>query len=175
MKIALTILAVLICACSAPASEKGRDNLSISVVLATGERSKDSSSQTTMIAVEGDTIVWSQESSGGHRTTTAPVRKEFKLSPADKQNLIKLIRTNNLLRTDSIVIPRDAPGFYFSVSADLILNERKAAINISAPRNADEQIKEEKLYQNTLSLVTELYRIMRSQDKSVRVCATFFC
>ena len=28
-------------------------------------------------------------------------------------------------------------------------------------------VKEEKLYQNTLTLVRELYRIMKSQDKSV--------
>lgn len=90
MKIALTILALLVCACSVPASEKGKDDLSISVVLTTGERSKDSSSQTTKITVEGDSIVWVRGTSGGRRTTTAPVRKEFKLSPADKENLLKV-------------------------------------------------------------------------------------
>jgi hypothetical protein len=50
----------------------------------------------------------------------------------------------------------------------LTLGKRKGAINISGPRTAV-QIKEEKLYQTTLTLVEELYRIMNSQDKEVNL------
>ena len=98
---------------------------------------------------------------------TPPLRKEFKLSPADKGNLLKLIKSNNLLVTDSIELPQDASNsLYFKISVDLTLDEKKGAINISGPRTAV-KVKEEKLYQNTLTLVKELYRIMNSQDKSV--------
>ena len=41
------------------------------------------------------------------------------------------------------------------------------SVNISGPRTAV-KVKEEKLYQDTLPLVKELYRIMNSQDESVR-------
>ena len=174
MKNALAILTLIICACSIPTSESERDGLQISVRLTTGERSRDSSSQTTTITVERDEIVWTSGTSDGFRTRPAPERKEFKLSPADKERLVKLIRSNNLLVTDRIYLPQDAPGFYFSVSVDLTLGKKQVGINISAPRNAV-KVKEEKLYQNTLTLVTELYRIMNRQDKSVPVCATFFC
>ncbi|MBA3240660.1 MAG: hypothetical protein H0T60_05480 [Acidobacteria bacterium] len=166
MKNALAILSLLICACSVPASEKRGEALSARVVLTTGERSKDSSSETTTITLARDTIVW-ERAFGGRRGGMPPSRKEFRLSRADKQNLVKLIRSNNLLVTDSIELPRDAATFrYFEISVDLAVGEKKGAINISGMRTAV-MVKEEKLYQNTLTLVRELYRIMKGQDKSV--------
>ncbi len=167
MKNALTILAILICACSVPASRNGIEELSVRVELKTGEHSKDSSSQTTTITVARDTIVWERTFSGRGRETP-PLRKEFSLSPADKGDLLKLIRSNNLLVTDSIELPREGSNFrYFEISVDLTLGEKKGAINISGLRTAV-KVKEEKLYQNTLNLVRVLYQIMNSQDKSVR-------
>jgi len=166
MKKFLTILALLACACSVPASEKGKADLSVSVVLTTGERSKDSSSETTTITVERNSIVWERTFSG-RRRGTPPLRKAFRLSLADKENLLKLIRSNNLLVTDSIELPQANSNFrYFEISVDLTLDGKKGSININGLRTAVE-IKEEKLYQNTLTLVKELYRIMNSQDKKV--------
>lgn len=167
MKIALTFLALLACSCSVLASENGMDDLSVRVVLTTGERSKDSSSQTTTINVTRSAISWERAFSGrGGRVS--PSRKEFKLSSAQMRTLLKLVRSNSLLVTDSIELPRDSSNYmYFEISVDLSLGEKKGAINISGPRNAA-TIKEEKLYQNTLTLVEELYRIMSGQDKSIR-------
>jgi len=166
-------LLIVTCAClffaagAWSVSGKGKDQLHIGVWLTTGERSKDSGSNTTAITVERDAIVWERTSSRDRRRKTPPLRKEFRLSPADKPNLLKLIRSNNLLVTDSIEIPQDASYYrYFRISVDLTLGKKKGAIKISGPRTAV-QVKEEKLYQNTLTLVKELYRIMNSQDKSV--------
>lgn len=167
MKNVLAILSLLVCACTVPASERKTENLSLSVELTTGERSKDSSSETTTITLARNTIVW-ERTFGGRRGAALPSRKEFRLSPADKLNLLKLIRSNNLLVTDSIELPRDASTFrYFEISVDLAVGEKKGAISISGMRNAV-MVKEKKLYQNTLTLVRELYRIMKSQDKNVR-------
>jgi hypothetical protein len=169
MKSALTILVILICACPAPAAASEADELHISVRLTTGEHSKDSSSKTTTITVERDTIVLEEKMSGGHRGgREAPVLKKFELSLADRENLLKLIRAKNLLVTDSTEHSRgDGQSFgYFEIWVDLTLDGEKGAINISGPRN-DIPIKEEKLYQNTLSLVRELYQIMNRQDESV--------
>src|SRR5688572_23106653 len=87
----------LACACSV--SGRAADELHIGVRLTTGEHSKDSSSQTTTITVDRDTIVW-ERTFTGRRRATLPSRKEFKLSSADNRNLLTLIRSNNLLVTD---------------------------------------------------------------------------
>lgn len=162
----IVVFACLVFAtCPCAVSGKQTVELHVRVRLTTGERGRDSSSQTTTITVERDAIVWEQTFSG-RRNTTPDMRKEFKLSPEDKGNLLGLIKSNNLLVTDSIELPLDPPVFYFRVSVELTLDGKVGAISLSGPRDAV-KIKEEKLYQNTLTLVKELYRIMNSQDKSV--------
>jgi len=142
------------------------DEPHIRLRLTTGERSRDSSSQTTAITVERDAIVLVR-TFGGRRRGTPALSKEFKLSKADNENLLKLIRANKLLVTDSIELPEGAPVFYFRISLDLALDGKKGIINLSGPRNAV-AVKEKKLYQDSLLLVRELYRIMNNQDNSVR-------
>jgi hypothetical protein len=150
-------------------SGKGTDELLVSVRLTTGERSKDSNSQTTTITVERDTIVWEQTFGGSNRRRPAPPRKVFKLSPADKGKLRKLITANNLLVTGAIELPQASPPYhYFEIAMDLTLVGKKGSINISGLRTAA-RVKEEQLYQSTLTLLEELYRIMNGQDKSVRL------
>jgi hypothetical protein len=156
---------LLFVACASSVSGNGTDELHLSVGLTTGERSRDSSSQTTTITVEGSSIVL-QKTFGGRRKGTPPSRKQFELSSADKVDLLKLMRSNHLLVTDSIELPLDAPVFYFRISVDWTLAGKNGAINISGPRTAV-KVKDEKLYQNTLTLIKELYRIMNGQDKSV--------
>lgn len=153
-------------ACAVAVSANRTDELHIGVRLTTGEHSRDSSSKTTAITVERDAIVWEQTFSG-RRRGTHPSRKEFKLSPADKESLLKLIRSNSLLVTDSIELPRYGSNYrYFGISVDLNLDGKMGAINISGPGNAV-TVKDEKLYQNSLTLIKELYRIMSIQDKDV--------
>ncbi len=169
MKYVLTILAILICACSASPLNNNADELRVSLSLTVGERSKDSNSQTTTITVERDVIALKKTSSGYRGGSSAPSAvKNFRLTPADKVNLIKLIRSNDLLVTDSIKLPQASSNFrYFEVSVDLTVGGKKGAINISGMRTAVE-VKEKKLYQNTLALVKELYLIMSRQDKGIR-------
>lgn len=152
--------------CADAVSANWTNELHIGVRLTTGEHSRDSSSKTDVITVERDGIVWERTFTGRRRSTPS-LRKEFKLSPADKKNLLKLIRSNRLLVTDSIELPRYGSNYrYFEISVDLNLGGKKAAINISGPGNAV-TVKDEKLYQNSLILVKELYRIMNIQDEDV--------
>src|SRR5687767_6052513 len=109
---ALTILALLICTCfvSVPTTAKETGKLHVRIDLTTGERSRDSSSQTTTITVLADAILWEQ-TYGGRRGRTPPLRKKYKLSAADKRKLLKLIESRNLFVTDSLTLPRDSSTY----------------------------------------------------------------
>lgn len=162
----VTSACLLFLACACPVSAHPADELYIDVRLTTGERSRDSSSETTTITVERDTIVW-ENSFTGRRRGTPPERKKFKLSSADKQNLLTLIRSNDLLVTNAIERPRKSSNYrYFEISVELALNGQKGAISVSGMRT-DVEVREEKLYQNSMTLVKELYRIVNLQDNSM--------
>jgi len=151
---------------SIPVAGQVTRDLRLRVELTTGERSRDSSSQTTTITVAPGAIVWEQ-TYGGRRGRTPPVRKEFKLSSADRKKVEKLIKSRDLIVTDSIKLPRDTSTYeYFAVSFDLTLDGRKGAGSIEGPRTAV-KVREEKLYQDTVALVKELYQIINRQDKSI--------
>ncbi len=163
----LIIAALLLCPCLSTAAAQAADDLTLRVELTTSERSRDSSSRSTTLTIArgADIIGWRQTFSG-RRRGTAPEPREFKLSAADRSALLKLIRTRNLFVTKSIELP-DGGGFlFFTISVDLTLNGRTAAMNISGPRTA-KQVKEEKLYQDTLALVKEIYRIINAQDATI--------
>ena len=162
------ILCLLFCACSAPASGSAPRALQLRVQVTTGERSKDSSSQTTTISITSGakTIVWEETSSGGRRTTPH-FHKEYELTPADLQKLIQLLESKRLLVTKSIELPRDLATYqYFVISIESALRDKKGAIRISGPRTAVE-VKEQKLYQDSMALIKELYRIVNSHGGSV--------
>jgi hypothetical protein len=165
-KLLITCACLLLAVHVPSVSGNATDELHIGVRLTTGEHSRDSSSQTTTITVERDTIVW-ERTFTGRRRGTPPLRKAFKLSSTDKRNLLTLIRSNNLLVTDSLELPRKSSNYrYFEISVELTLGAKKGAISISGMSTAVE-VNEEKLYQNTMTLVKELYRIMNLQDNSV--------
>ena len=164
----LIIAFLLFCAGASTAAGLPAGELSLRVRLTTGEHSRDSSSQTTTISIAPDAgkIVWERIFSGRRHGTPAEA-KEFKLSPADRAGLIKLIRDRNLLVTKSIELPQDGAGFmYFALSIDLAVNGKKGAISISGPRTAS-KVKGDQLYQSTQALVSEIYRIIHTQDKTV--------
>jgi len=155
--------------CARAVSGKGTDELLVSVRLTTGERSKDSHSETTTITVERDAIVSEQIFGGRSGMRPVPPRKVFKLSQADKGKLLKLITANNLLVTGAIELPQPSANYnYFEIAVDLTVGGKKGSIKISGLRTAA-KVKEEQLYQSTLTLLEELYRIMNRQDKSVRL------
>ena len=167
---ALAILALLFFTCfvpvPVPASAKETGKLHVRVDLTKGERSRDSSSQTTTITVLANTILWEQ-TYGGRRGRTPPLRKEYKLSAADRRKLVKLIESRNLFVTDSISLPPDRSTFeYFAVSLDLSLDGRKGAVSIAGPRTAA-KFEQETRYQDLIALVKEVHRIINRQDKTI--------
>jgi hypothetical protein len=152
-----------VCACSAPVSGQGTGGLQLRVELVTGERSKDSSSQTTTISISppGNTIVWEQTYGGHHGGATPPARKQYKLSSAETRKLIGLLESKSLLTTNSIELPQDpSTHLYFALSIESALDgKQQGAVNIRGPRTAV-AVKEKSVYQDAVALVKELYQII---------------
>jgi hypothetical protein len=163
----LIIAGLILCVCSSIAAGETVDDLSLHVRLTTGERSRDSNSESTTLALTpgSDIIKWKQTFSG-RRHGTAPEPKEFRLSPEDRASLIKLTRAGNLLVTNSIALPEGTGFSFFAISVGVTLDGKTGDISISGPRTA-KQIKEQKLYQDTLALVKEIYRIINAQDANI--------
>jgi len=163
----LIIAGLLLCAVSATAAAQPADDLSMHIRLTTSERSRDSSADSTTLTIArgSDIIGWRRTFSGHHRGT-APEPKEFKFGLADRAALLKLIRARNLLVTNSIALPEGTGFLFFAISIGVTLDRKTGDIQISGPRTA-KQVKEEKLYQDTLALVKEIYRIINAQDPTV--------
>jgi len=157
----------LFVACILVSSASAASDFKITASLTTGERSKDSSSQTTTISADPKGIVWEEKSNGGgrHRKPAAG-RKEFKLTDADRDALLKVIKENGLLVSGSITLPQPKPAFYFRIGISIGVDGEKSSIQISGPRSAQE-ITEEKAYKKSILLLKELHRIIHAQDTSV--------
>jgi hypothetical protein len=163
----LIIAGLLLCAYSSTAAGQAADDLTLRVELTTGERSRDSSSKSTTLTIApGSNIIGWRQTISGRRHGMAPEPKEFKLSPADRAALLKLIRARHLLVTNSIALPEGSGFLFFAISVALSLHGKTGAISISGPRTA-KQVTDEKLYQNTLALIKEIYRIINTQDDTV--------
>lgn len=163
--LSIGILICLLCGAGS-ALAQGKDDLMLRVVLTKGERSRDSSYETTSITLHPDRLIWVR-SYGGRRGSTPRVRREFALSAADRQSLIDAANTNQLWVTDTIELEQRAPLTYFKIVVDLTLDAREAAIEISGPRSAVE-IKQKPLYQKTLVFLREVFRILNQQDSTVK-------
>ena len=144
-------------------------DLSLSLSLTRGERSRDSHSQTTRITLKGRELVY-EKSYGGYRgARTAPVRKSFRVKEEELEQLKKLVRENSLLTSDSLeAAGAESSGVrrYFEIALDINLDGKKASVEISGPRSATE-IREKKIYRNASVLLDAVYKILVEQDKEI--------
>ena len=164
----LLLAALLICLCASPSLARKADDLSISITLTRGERSRDSGGMTTTITLAQDQLIYEKTYHGMARARQKPVHREFKVGDEEKKRLIELVRARKLLVSDSIEYPLAESGIrrYFKISVELNLNGKKGAINIEGPTNAA-RIKEQKLYQNCTALIEEVYAIIHRQDEEI--------
>ena len=164
----LTALLPLSCCLVSGVNAASEDALKIRAELTLGERSKDSSSQTTVITVDDDTMVWEQTESGarGAKGEKSPRRKVFTLSAAQKGNVVDTIAASELLITDSLKVPHQPPVFYFALRMKLAVGTTEGAIEIAGPRSAGE-IRASRLYGRSINVMKALYAIIHAQDKSI--------
>jgi hypothetical protein len=144
------------------------DELSLSITIVTGERSKDSHSITTSLTLSGDKLTYQQSYHGAHSGSMPAVKKEYRLNSSERDELIKLLREKHLLitRTLAALPPNDEPASYFSLLIRSRLEGKEHLITIKLPRTAP-KVKSDPLYQDSVAVITQLFRIINKTDSDI--------
>lgn len=161
------VLTLLLCSFLIPIPVAAKDGFTISLSLVTGEHSRDSNAETTIITLVGETLVYEQKYSGFGASSRAPVSREFKLKGSEINRLKSLIKEKNLLGSGSLKFKPLAGQFtYFEMNIKITLKGIIAAQELSGPRDSA-KIKEERVYLKSVALLRELYRIINLRDQSI--------
>lgn len=165
-----TIIAIAILLCSFQLSVAGADKeqLTLEITMTTGERSRDSSSTKTTIAIAEKTLDY-KVTYGGRNRGREPKHQEFKLNSADQKQLLDLIKAKNILITESVKhpVPESGPYTYFYLSVSAAINETKGMISVRGSRK-DAEIGKTELYKNASAVVEAVFEIIRRTDKNIR-------
>jgi hypothetical protein len=165
----LIALTLLLCAVPWFARGDKADDLALQIKITRGERSKDSYAATTTLTLSGKTLIY-RATSGRRLGGRATAPREFKLTDNDQRMIVELIRSRNLLRTETIERerPQEESGiyFYFDLSIEAAVNQSKGFVQIKGSRKASD-LKEEKLYKDAVALIEELYAIIHRTDEAI--------
>ncbi len=150
-----------------PAAFAQKD-FALNVSVTTSEHSRDSNSTTKTFRVSANTL-WYEETYQGARASRHPrIKKEYELTADDRVRLIELLKYKALLRTKTIArsAEQSGPSRDFEISVTARLNGKGGLISIKAPRSALE-LKSDSLYQGSVLLIAELYRIINRSDPNI--------
>ncbi len=163
------VMLVLLLACALPLPVSGnatKDDFTLSLSLTIGERSRDSHAATTLIRLAGNTLTYEQTYSGYGASKREPVSKEFKLKGSEVSRLKNLIKEKNLLGSGGLNFkPAAGQSTYFELNIKITLKGIIGTQELSGPRAAA-NIKDERVYQKSVALLQELYRLINLRDPS---------
>ena len=172
MKVSLFRLAVfcsLAAACTVIALATFPQNeFSLDVTVVTSEHSRDSNSVTRNLSVSGNTLVYEETYHGARANRHPPVKKEYELTNDDRNRLIGLLKDKALLTTKTISKSAEQKGLSrdFELSINSRVSGKEGNISIKAPRTAV-GLKTDPLYQGSVFLIAELYRIINRTDPDI--------
>jgi hypothetical protein len=162
------ILALLLCAFPVlTTSAEDKDDFTLSLTLTTGEHSRDSNAETTTIRLNGNNLTYEKTYSGYGASRRDPVRREFKLKASEIAQLKSLVKAKNLLGSGGLNFkPAAGQSTYFELTIHVTLKGITGTQELTGPRDAA-NIKEERVYQKSLGLLEELFRIINLRDKEL--------
>ena len=145
-----------------------QNEFSLDVTVVTSEHSRDSNSVTRNLSVSGNTLVYEETYHGARANRHQPLKKEYKLTSDDRDRLIGLLKAKALLTTKTISksTEQEGPSRDFKLSIASKLAGKEGNISINAPRTAVE-LKNDPLYQGSVFLIAELYRIINRTDPDI--------
>jgi len=142
-----------------------KDDLDVAITIITGEHSRDSSSTTTNLTLSNSTLLYEQSYHGARSGRRAPVKKQYKLTKADKTELIALLNEKDLWVTKKISKPPQEKGtsFYFELELRANSKGKQSLISIEGSRS-DSDLQEDAAYRSVVSVIDVLYRVIRRKD-----------
>jgi len=145
-----------------------QNEFSLNVSVVTSEHSRDSNSVTTNLKVSGNTLVYEENYHGAHANRRQPVKKEYTLTNDDVDRLISILKDKALLTTKTISKSSEQSGVSrdFELSIASKVAGKEGSISINAPRTAI-KLKDDPLYQGSVFLIAELYRIINRTDPDI--------
>lgn len=163
----VVILALLMCSVTLAAHAAGRDDFTIRLSLTIGERSRDSHAQNVVIMLEGNNLTYEQTFSGAGASKRASTNLTFKLKGDEIARLKSLVKEQNLTGTGSLKFEPAAGQFaYFEMNIKVTLRGIIATQELYGPRAAA-NIKTERVYQKSIALLRELYRLINLRNKEI--------
>ena len=168
-KLAFFVSVVTVCS-AIVLGEQPQDELYLSVAIVSGEHSRDSGSVTTTLTIAADALGYEETYQGMRSNLHKPLKKEYKLTKQDLAVLIRLLKEKNLLVTKTISKPPQQKGFsrYFELTIRSTLRGKENSVSIDASPGAKE-LKAEPLYQSSVSLIEELYKIINRTDPDITI------
>lgn len=168
----LVVLSLVVTACSLAicGATPSRDGLYLEVTIVTGEHSRDSTSVTRTLTVSSGELLYEETYAGARSNRRQPVKKKFKLTRQDQEALIALLKTKNLLVTKTVSKPPTQKGSsrYFELAITSALEGKENSVAIEASPSAIE-LKTDSLYQGSVSLIEQLYKIINRTDPDIAV------
>ncbi len=157
--------AVTICGVAEPA-----DDFYLEVTIVTGEHSRDSNSVTRTLTVASGELTYKETYEGARSNRHTPVKKQFKVTRQDEAALIGLLKAKHLAITRTISKPPTQKGFsrYFELAITSALEGKEHSLAIEASPSTTE-LKTDSLYQGSVSLIEQLYKIIRRTDPDITI------
>jgi hypothetical protein len=143
-----------------------QQHLKLNVSIIIGQHSRDSSSIERSFTVSANTLVYEETHHGALANRYPSLKKVYQLSEDDRAGLIALLKGKGLLRTRSISKSPELNARIFEIRIAAKVSAHEALISIKAPRSATE-LKTDPLYQGSIQLMAELYRIINRTDPVV--------
>jgi len=170
----LTILVALLGSAvlaSSPITRAGLradDDFHLKVTIVTGEHSRDSNSTTRTLSVAANELLYEESYAGAHSGQRRPIKKRFKLNQQDQSDLVAILKEKHLVVTKTISIPPLHIGAtrYFELAIVTALQAQEYTVTIEASPAA-ENLKSDPLYQGSVDLIEQLYKIINRTDKDL--------
>jgi hypothetical protein len=167
MKKIVVLALLLVCVLPGLVSARTKDDFTLSVSLVIGERSRDSHTETTLIRLAGNNLTYERTYSGAGAGRREPVRREFKLKGSEIARLKSLVKEKNLLGSGGLNFkPAAGQLTYFEMNIRVTLKGIIATQELSGPRAAA-NIKDERVYQKSMALLQELYRLINLREQGI--------
>ncbi len=148
----------------------GGQDFYLEVTIVTGEHSRDSNSVTRTLTVAAGELTYKETYEGARSNRHTPIKKQFKVTRQDETALIALLKAGNLVITRTISKPPTQKGSsrYFELAIITALEGKESSVAIEASPSTTE-LKTDSLYQGSVSLIEQLYKIINRTDPDVTI------